>query len=110
MVAYKLLSCLSGHTATISRLWLRRNRRELSRVKAARGEIDDEGYINGQVQVSRSIGDYSAKFVQGVHNGAIIPNPFVIVSYIAYGSFPILNVSCQNFVEFGMEPAFTWLP
>ena len=35
---------------------------EARRIKAAAGEVDEDGYVNGCVQVSRSIGDYAAKY------------------------------------------------
>ena len=41
------------------------NRREAKRMKAVGGDVDEDGYINDCVQVSRSIGDYEAKFVEG---------------------------------------------
>ena len=38
---------------------------KVMQTEAVGGDVDEDGYINDCVQVSRSIGDYEAKFVEG---------------------------------------------
>lgn len=54
------------------------NALELRRIKAAGGFVDEDGYVNGDVQTARSIGDADAKFPDGVHSAAVVPTPAVL--------------------------------
>ena len=54
------------------------NSLELRRIKAAGGFVDEDGYINGDVQTARSIGDSDAKFPGGMHSAAVVPTPVML--------------------------------
>ena len=82
---------------------------EKRRLKAVGGEVDDDGYINDSVQVSRSIGDWDAKYVeredddgdpQLQHSMAVISTPECTED--------ILVLCCDGVVE-PTHPSAAWI-
>ena len=74
------------------------NALELRRIKAAGGFVDEDGYVNGDVQTARSIGDADAKFPGGVHSAAVVPTPAMLQRELS-DSDVALVLACDGLFE-----------
>jgi serine/threonine protein phosphatase PrpC len=75
------------------------NALELRRIKAAGGFVDEDGYVNGDVQTARSIGDADAKFPDGVHSAAVVPTPAILERELCDGEDLALVLACDGLFE-----------
>ena len=91
------------------------NKAEKRRLKSVGGEVDDDGYINDSVQVSRSIGDWDAKFVEGEdedgdpqlqHSMAVVATPECRWGMLEPDD--ILVLCCDGVVE-PTHPSAAWI-
>lgn len=74
------------------------NSLEVRRIKAAGGFVDAEGYVNGDVQTARSIGDVTAKFMDGEFSAAVVPTPAMLQKDLAETDIALV-LACDGLFE-----------
>jgi serine/threonine protein phosphatase PrpC len=91
------------------------NKKEAVRIKGVGGTINKAGYINGFIQVSRSVGDYDSKFVESNdangepairHSMAVVATPDIVWGQLQPDD--ILVLCCDGVIE-PKHPSATWI-
>jgi serine/threonine protein phosphatase PrpC len=91
------------------------NKDEKRRLKAVGGDVDEDGYINDSVQVSRAVGDFDAKFPEGEdddgepqlqHSMAVVATPELRWDLLEPDD--ILVLCCDGVVE-PTHPSAAWI-
>jgi len=90
-----------GREMTVSQYHSHRNKAELARIKKAGGKIV-KGYIEGQLQPSRTIGDLKMKTK---HPGIVIPNPETVIVEVSKGEKfnPVMVLASDGLWDIGWK-------